>query len=111
MGVSMNLHYCHGEVDSVEFFVDEGTCGCHAGAEPTHCCFDKNYKYELDSEQFFTAISSFNFEVIEFVSSSYFTSLFNLNTPSTFVDNLAHAPPLLSVGGVPVRILHAVFRI
>lgn len=111
MGVSMNLHYCHGEVDSVSFFTEEGNCGCHGGEEPTHCCFDQSYKYEIGSEQVFSSIINFNFELIKVIPSVFYSNSFIDNTTLLSQNKSSHSPPLLSIGEPPIRILQSVFRI
>ena len=110
MGISVNLHYCHGEVDSVSFFSQEGSCCCHKAGKPSHCCFDENYKYELNSEQFFSSLKSYSFSLIEvFTSECRWFHFKNFKSSSIF--NVLKIPLFLIDQGVPIRLLQSVFRL
>ena len=97
MGVNLNLHYCHGEVDSISFFVEDGSCICDEAfpdrADKMTCCFDENFKAELDADQITTSILKFDFKIdIDFIQS--ITSIFEtFNSSIHFTERLNKPPP------------------
>lgn len=115
MGVNLNLHYCHGEVDSISFFVEDGSCICDEAfpdrMDKMTCCFDKNYKYELDTDHVISSTPTFNFEISDFfIQPIYsFENLFLEVYKITI--NTYNIPPPDILQGLPLRILYSVFRL
>jgi hypothetical protein len=58
VGVTVNIHYCQGEVSSVMVFSKTGKCCCSVETMPEGCCDDETFFYQLDDIQ----LISQNFE-------------------------------------------------
>lgn len=115
MGVNLNVHYCHGEINSISFFTEHGTCVCdevfaERMSEMT-CCFDKNVKYEIDDEQLFSPFTQFNFKI--YSSDDFNINYFFISEKVNYLIHIirANPPPLLAYGNIPFQILFSVFRL
>ena len=115
MGINLNLHYCHGEVDSISLFVEDGSCICDEAfpdrMDKMTCCFDKNYKYDLDTDQLFTPFSNFEFKLTEYIQNQFFELNFNFIALNNTIVEALNIPPPNIIQDIPFRILHSVFRL
>lgn len=115
MGVNLNLHYCHGEVDSISFFVENGHCICDEvyadRMNEMTCCFDKNYKFDLDEDQIFTPFLNFNFDIQEFFENPFLSFDFRTLAHQNIQLEAFNLPPPKILQDIPIRILHSVFRL
>ncbi len=95
-GLAINLHYCQGELESVQLFAEHETCCCGDSSDSDGCCQDHSQLLKYENEQIATA--AFEFELA--------IPAFNLPTPliqNIEISNLltreinptdkSHAPP------------------
>jgi hypothetical protein len=61
IGFAINVHYCHGEIRSVEVFADEGSCCCGDGAITSACCHVDSQFVKFENEQ--ASISNFKLNI------------------------------------------------
>lgn len=110
MQVNVNLHYCHGSVNSISFFHSEGECCCSETKLVSNCCFDKNYDYKIESEQIISSKGNFVFKYFETIISKHseFT-LPSLLQPFQII--IFDSPPNHFFTKIPIRILHSIFRL
>jgi len=51
IGISVNVHYCNGEVKFVDIIADFGNCCCGDEEDSDNCCDDETFFYQLNDEQ------------------------------------------------------------
>lgn len=51
IGLGMNVHYCHGEVASVEFYSHQTHCCCGTMQMMQSCCDDRLLEFQIDDSQ------------------------------------------------------------
>jgi len=50
VGVAVNVHYCHGEIQSVEIFTGENSCCCGDKANTNTCCQIDSQLIQFENE-------------------------------------------------------------
>ena len=50
-GITVNMHYCAGQVQYVEFLAANGKCCCADEGDTVSCCGDETFFFQLDNEQ------------------------------------------------------------
>lgn len=51
IGVAINVHYCHGEVASVNVYFSAEACACGKMMGKQHCCDDETFIFQLEEDQ------------------------------------------------------------
>lgn len=65
IGVAINVHYCHGEVASVNVYFSADACVCGKMMGEKHCCDDETFVFQLEEDQ--RVSESFTFSVTELI--------------------------------------------
>jgi hypothetical protein len=109
-GVEMNIHYCMGEVASVEYGkAEKGLCGKCGMESKKGCCEDETKFVKIeDSHQLSQLSWAFQLPVAGLPLSPVFDNAFILHHKSVF-DQPANGPPPGS--HPPIYIKNCVFRI
>jgi hypothetical protein len=55
IGIAVNVHYCHGEIYSVQFFAMQDDCCCGDSGSSNNCCHLDSQLIKLADQQAFTA--------------------------------------------------------
>jgi hypothetical protein len=112
-GITVNLHYCMGQLDSAHIFGGKSDtcdkCGMHI-ENSMGCCRDEQQLIKMDDDQKTNAVFVFSLPPLEaesYTPSSYLTSIF-FNTPGLDFPS-DHSPPILS--GSQIYLKNGVFRI
>ena len=111
-GIMINLHYCMGRVQSVDFYAAEKkTCGkCGMPLDKSHgCCKDevKIFKLQSDQNKASASYSIKNIDLPAIVPSDFIAaSFYNIDKSLHYYD---HSPPLLAEQGIYLQ--NCVFRI
>jgi hypothetical protein len=111
-GVSVNVHYCGGELSSVSIGAKaETTCSCGSNKMKKNCCEDKTFSFEVDNDQaktqecILTFPNSFNLDVT--LPSSF--EFCYVSAPTMVSKYYFHHPP--NNVRAPIYILNQVFLI
>jgi hypothetical protein len=109
-GVEMNIHYCMGEIASVDYGkAEKGLCGKCGMESKKGCCEDETTLLKIqDSHQSSQLSWAFQLPVAEFTVASGFHNFFEYNSRS-YSDQPTHGPP--PGRNVPGYIKNCVFRI
>ncbi len=62
-GIALNLHYCHGELESVQLFADQETCCCGSDVDSSTCCDDDSLIVKFENEQILTTNFQLGFDI------------------------------------------------
>lgn len=62
VGVAINVHYCAGEVSSIDVLSKKSLCCCESDGQRSSCCDDETLFFQMDDEQQFFQSSKMNFE-------------------------------------------------
>ncbi|WP_139218252.1 HYC_CC_PP family protein [Sunxiuqinia elliptica] len=65
IGLVVNMHYCQGELASVQLYEEEASCCCSDQASITSCCDDHTQLLKLDIEPTLTPSHRLNTQVWE----------------------------------------------
>ncbi len=63
IGVAINVHYCHGEVASVNVYFSADACACGKNMGKKHCCDDQTFIFQLEEDQRVSEAFAISFEV------------------------------------------------
>jgi hypothetical protein len=109
-GVEMNIHYCMGEIASVEYSKSEkGLCGKCGMESKKGCCEDETTLLKIqDSHQSSQLSWAFQLPLAELTVSPEFLNFLAYNSKS-YKNQPAHGPP--PGPNVPIYIKNRVFRI
>lgn len=114
-GVVISQHFCMNRLDSVEWFASQSPdeCGrCGMSMEEAHgCCHDQVdlLKLQNDQQQAFATLFNFNAPLAVLPPAPIDFLLTTFHSQDIYIDNLAHAPPLLPDDDL--CIMNSVFRI
>ncbi len=61
VGIAISVHYCQGEVESVNI-TSESSCCCGVMENMADCCSDTEFQLQLDIDQFFSSSPKIQFE-------------------------------------------------
>lgn len=50
VGVAVNVHYCHGELASVNIYLSNNACECGRMMGDMNCCDDEVYFFQLEDD-------------------------------------------------------------
>lgn len=110
-GMGINVHYCMGEISSVEFHESEKkTCGkCGMEEKKGGCCSNQKqfYKYDHPSKYQEGQVLSFSIHDLP-VSTDYFQHLISNFATATVTVFSEHKP---DPGGPPIYLRNNVFRL
>ena len=62
VGVTMNVHYCHDNIKSIDFFAQGEQCCCNNQAASNGCCSNKIQHFQLDDEESLPVSYNFRFD-------------------------------------------------
>lgn len=109
MGMTVSLHYCCGKLKNIEWAsAKEKTCGKDHEMGSKKCCDTKTFENEGNAAHDISHISTDKVkEFSSFIFSYVYTLLF---IPGKAIPAYNTMPPPLTAG-VPLNILHCLFRI
>lgn len=59
IGVAINVHYCHGEVASVNVYFSAEACACGKMMGKKYCCDDETFVFQLEEDQRVSEVFAF----------------------------------------------------
>jgi len=62
IGIQMNVHYCHGHIKSIEFFLQSYSCCCGEMNSSNGCCSNETHFIQLEDEETILLTEKFHFE-------------------------------------------------
>lgn len=97
IGISINIHYCLGQLESVKVFADLRQCCCGDLEAITKCCDDESISIQLDDGQQASSSLEINFPIFSHVIEvqPYQDPFIADSDESIHADWLANPPPLL----------------
>ena len=110
-GMSINFHYCHGQIECISFFEKDHGCCCKKGIHSSKCCFDENYKYEIKSDQIISKLVRFDFQISLLALTNPFPSLRTYLSEIYSKQQVWHPPSNYLTKEIPLRILQSIFRL
>ena len=113
IGITGVVHYCGGEIASININGLESTNKCSCGSEEmeSNCCDDKHFSFQLEDEQYKTPSVLFNLEAsFDFLAAATPLLSFIYNSGLIQKENDYSHPPPDNVRP-SLYILHQVFRI
>jgi hypothetical protein len=69
VGVAVNVHYCGGELESVELVTKTAKCCCGDAEVLSMCCDDETFYVQLDKEDKLSSGFSYSFEQLQAIVS------------------------------------------
>jgi len=66
-GISLNIHYCGGKIESVSFISEVNSCCCESNEMQNNCCKNKQLFIKFESDQKLISCNTINFKADEYV--------------------------------------------
>ena len=62
IGLTINVHYCGGKIQSVQLLLESPGCCCGEDREMNDCCTDQSFFVQLDTDQFLSPLQEIEFK-------------------------------------------------